>query len=114
MGRFSFICLLRRLAIPEVSGLVLLSLSTLAMSATPGYVQGNYATPQTTETTIPVPYTTAQTVGDLNVVIIGWNDSTAYVNSVTDSKGNSYQLAAGPTVTGTISQSIYYAKNIAA
>ena len=48
---------------------------------------------------------------------MGWNDSKALVNSLTDSKGNVYQLAVGPTVlTGSIplSQAIYYAKNILA
>jgi Domain of unknown function (DUF1929)/Bacterial Ig domain len=49
------------------------------------------------------------------VVIVGWNDSTSRVSSVTDTKGNVYQLAVGPTIlSGTVSQSIYYAKNIAA
>src|SRR5262249_41923542 len=46
---------------------------------------------------------------------VGWNDTTAQVASVTDSQGNAYQLAVGPTRRTTIlSQSIYYAKNIAA
>ena len=46
---------------------------------------------------------------------MGWNDSTATVSSVTDTAGNSYALAIGPTViSGVESQSIYYAKNIAA
>ena len=81
------------------------------------YVQGNYATPQSPLTAVTVPYTAAQTAGDLNVVIVGWNDSTAQVSSLTDSKGNVYQLAVGPTVlTGSapLSQAIYYAKNISA
>jgi hypothetical protein len=48
-------------------------------------------------------------------VIVGWNDTTAQVSSVTDSKGNLYQLAVGPTqLNGALSQSIYYAKNISA
>ena len=48
------------------------------------------------------------------MVIVGWNDSTSRVSSVTDTKGNVYQLAVGPTIlSGTVSQSIYYAKNIA-
>ena len=54
-------------------------------------------------------------LGDLNVVVVGWNDSTATVSAVTDKSGNTYTLAVGPTVqTGVASQSIYYAKNIAA
>ena len=57
----------------------------------------------------------AQTAGNLNVVIVGWNDTTAQVSSVTDSKGNRYQLAVGQTTLSTaISQSIYYANSIQA
>jgi hypothetical protein len=49
------------------------------------------------------------------VVIAGWSDSTTHIKSVTDTKGNSYQLAVGPTVlTSTASQAIYYANSIAA
>jgi Domain of unknown function (DUF1929)/Bacterial Ig domain/Glyoxal oxidase N-terminus len=62
-----------------------------------------------------VAYPGAQVAGDLNVVIVGWNNTTATVNSITDSKGNAYQLAVGPTLlTGALSQSIYYAPKIAA
>jgi hypothetical protein len=51
----------------------------------------------------------------LNVVIVGWNDSNAGVNSLTDSSGNVYRLAVGPTVVpGTLSQAIYYASGIKA
>ncbi len=51
----------------------------------------------------------------MNVVVVGWNDSTATVSSVTDTSGNSYALAVGPTVqAGVATHSIYYAKNIAA
>ena len=53
--------------------------------------------PQTAQTAVTVPYTAAQTAGNLNVVIAGWNDSTAKVSSVKDSSGNTYQLAVGPT-----------------
>ena len=51
------------------------------------------------------------------MVIVGWNDATTQVSSVTDSGGNAYQLAVGPTQVGgnvSLSQSIYYAKNIVA
>lgn len=79
------------------------------------YVQANYATPQSAQTTVSVRFTAAQLGGDLNVIVVGWNDSVATVQSVTDSTGNSYSLAVGPTVQpGYASQSIYYAKNIAA
>ncbi len=82
--------------------------------AAPKYIQGNYAVPQTPQTSVTVPYSSAQTAGDLNVVVVGWNDSATHVGSLKDSKGNVYRLAVGPTVTGALSQSIYYAKNIAA
>ena len=81
------------------------------------YVQGNYSAPQSPLATVSAPYTAAQKAGNLNVVIVGWNDATALVSSLTDSKGNLYQLAVGPTVlTGSVpfSQAIYYAKNISA
>jgi PKD repeat protein len=78
------------------------------------FVQLNYAIPQTHQATVPVTLSQAQTAGNLNVVVVGWNDASASVTSVTDSKGNTYTRAVGPTVLpGTITQSIYYAKNIA-
>jgi hypothetical protein len=81
----------------------------------PQYLQGNYAVPPTPQATVTVPYTATQTAGDLNVVIVGWNDTSAVVNSVSDTRGNTYQLAIGPTrLSGALSQSIYYAKNIGA
>jgi hypothetical protein len=81
---------------------------------TPRYIQGNYATPQTGETTVSVPYKAAQLAGDINIVVVGWNNTTALVNSVTDAKGNVYKLALVATTFNGLSQSIYYAKNIGA
>jgi len=80
------------------------------------FVQVAAATPQSATTTVPVTFTKAQAAGDLNIVVVGWNDVTHTVSSVTDSKGNQYVLAVGPTsnASGPVSQSIYYAKNIAA
>ena len=84
-------------------------------TATISFVQGDYAAPQTPQTTVNVAFTAAQAAGDLNVVVVGWNDSTAIVTAVKDTIGNVYTLAVGPTViTGVESQSIYYAANIAA
>jgi hypothetical protein len=51
-------------------------------------------------------------VGDLNIVVVGWNDTTATVQSVQDTAGNVYSLAIGPTSGTGLRQSIYYAKNI--
>ena len=84
-------------------------------AASLGFVQVNFATPETPQTTVTATYTKAQTAGNLNVVVVGWNDSTAKITSVTDSRGNAYALAVGPTVqSGKATQAIYYAKNIAA
>ena len=77
------------------------------------FVQMNFAVPQTPQTSVAVTYTKAQKVNDLNVVVVGWNDSTAQISSVADAAGNTYSLAVGPTVqTGTATQAIYYAENI--
>jgi hypothetical protein len=79
------------------------------------FIQANSADPQATQATVTVNYTAAQLVGDLNVVVVGWNDGTATVKSVTDTLGNVYNLAGTPTVqSGTATQAIYYAKNILA
>ena len=87
----------------------------LQAASTITYVQSAYSAPQTPQTTVNVAYTTAQTAGNLNVVVVGWNDSTATVSSVRDSKGNVYTRAIGPTtLSGFLSQSVYYAKNIVA
>ena len=64
-------------------------------------------------TTVSVTMPAVQTAGNLNVVIIGWNDATTTVSTVADTEGNTYAIAA-PLVTGTgLSQIIYFAKNIA-
>ena len=46
------------------------------------------------------------------MVVVGWNDTTATVQSVKDSAGNTYSLAIGPTIGTGLQQSIYYAANI--
>src|SRR5262249_46172725 len=80
-----------------------------------GFVQSNYAVPQSPTASLAAPFTAAQTAGNLNVVVVGWNDSTQAVQSVTDSSGNIYTIAVGPTqFPGQLTQSIYYAKNIVA
>jgi hypothetical protein len=108
-----FLSLLKNLTVHAELPLFLLATGAVAAAA-PQYIQGEYAVPQTPQTSVTVPYSSAQTAGDLNVVVVGWNDSVKQVSSLSDSMGNVYQLAVGPTVTGGLSQSIYYAKNIAA
>jgi hypothetical protein len=56
-----------------------------------------------------VAYPAAQTAGNFNVVVIGWDDPNASIKSVTDNTGTVYQLAIGPTKITTLGQSIYYA-----
>jgi hypothetical protein len=64
-------------------------------------------------TTVSVTFPNTQTAGNLNVVVVGWNDTTATVQGVTDSAKNSYILAIGPTSGTGLRQSVYYASNIA-
>jgi hypothetical protein len=65
---------------------------------------------------LSVTYMRAQVAGNLNVVVVGWEHTTASVSSVTDSNGNVYTLAVGPTQNSDhhLSQSIYYARGILA
>jgi hypothetical protein len=71
------------------------ALSSLTQAA---FVMPSFAT---------VPFPAAQTAGDLNVVVVGWYDTTTSVTSVTDTAGNQYVLALGPTaLPGTGSQSV--------
>ncbi|HEX3354992.1 MAG TPA: galactose oxidase-like domain-containing protein, partial [Terriglobales bacterium] len=62
-----------------------------------GFVQVNSATPVNNASPVSVAYPLAQTAGNLNIVVVGWNDTTATVSSVVDSRGNTYTLAVGPT-----------------
>jgi len=93
--------------------------SASAGGGTIKFVQRNFQAPQSSPTSVAVTYTAAQSAGDLNVVVVGWNDASSTISSVTDTKGNTYALAVGPTVQpgpaggGGLTQAIYYAKNIA-
>ena len=72
------------------------------------FVQGNSAR------AVSAPFTLPQAAGDLNVVVIGWGDTTSTITSVTDSAGNTYAPAVAPTQGTGLTQAIYYAKNIKA
>src|SRR5207244_9654411 len=74
------------------TGTATLTLTINPASTAITYVQGNYAVPQTPQTTVSVTFSAAQTAGDLNVVVVGWNDSTASVTGITDTLGNKYKL----------------------
>jgi hypothetical protein len=81
-------------------------------SSSIAFVQAKSATPQSPVATVSVTYPLTQTAGNLNIVAVGWNDSTSSVTSISDSRGNPYTLAVGPTTGTSLRQSIYYAKNI--
>lgn len=86
---------------------------TYALGTGPvNYIQRGGVVGAVTTTTVVGLLPNPQTAGNLNVVIIGWNDTVATVSSVTDTEGNTY-FAALPIVTGTgLSQVFYYAANI--
>jgi len=86
---------------------------TSSTSGTVNFVQVNYKTSNPSASSVAVAYPAAQTAGNLNVVVVGWNDTASSVNSIVDSHGNTYTRAVGPTTGTALSQSIYYAKNIA-
>jgi hypothetical protein len=77
------------------------------------YVQVAVATPPGFVQLSSVTFPEAQLAGDLVVVAVGWGDTTDNVAQVSDTRGNGYLLAIGPTRTAGLSQAIYYAKNIA-
>ena len=80
----------------------------------PAFVQQTYATPQSPQLQVSVTCTNAQTNGNANIVAIGWNDDTNNISAVSDSAGNTYQIAV-PTFRGNgMSQAICYAPNIKA
>ena len=81
-------------------------------SAAPVFVQQNYATPQSPQSSASATYNGGQSAGNLNVIAIGWNNTTSNITTLTDSAGNAYQVAV-PTFRGNgMSQAIYYAANI--
>src|SRR6266478_755413 len=96
-----------------LSAAILILLSTVAVAQI-SFVQVAAATPQTSVTSVAVTYPAAQTAGNTNIVAVGRKNTTSTVSAVTDSRGNSYVLAVGPTSGTGLRQSIYYAKNIAA
>jgi hypothetical protein len=60
-----------------------------------------------------VAFDMPQLAGDLDIIAICWATSPG-IDSVTDTNGNTYQLAAPSTQVGNTGQSIYYAESIAA
>jgi len=92
----------------------LAALDVTTASPGPTFVQQSFATPQAPQSTVTATYASAQSGGDLNIVAIGWNDTTASITSVTDGSGNAYQAAIATYRGNGMSQAIYYAPNVAA
>jgi len=84
-----------------------------ALPVQPALVQQNYATPQTSQTSVSVTYSNAQFQGDINILAIGWFDTNASIGTVSDSAGNAYQTALSTFRSNNMSQAIYYSTNIA-
>jgi hypothetical protein len=79
----------------------------------PQFVQLNFATPQSPQTSVSVPFAQPQTAGNANIVAIGWNDTNANIQTVSDSASNAYQLALATFRGNGMSQAIYSATGIA-
>ena len=92
--------------------LVALSQPLPKAEAQPQFVQLAYTCPQSPQNQVGVDYASPQTAGNLNILAIGWNDQGASITSVTDSAGNTYQVAVPTFRGGGLSQAIYYAANI--
>ena len=82
-----------------------------ALSLGQVFVQENSAGANNAKS-VSVPYAAAETAGNLNVVVIGWSDTTTSVTGVGDDNNNTY-LLAGTSAGNGESQAIYYAPNIA-
>ena len=105
----------KNLALLFLVGITLMIISMPQVAgASIAFVQVNSVTPQSSVSSVTVSYPSAQTGGNLNIVVVGWNDSTSTMTSLSDSNGNTY-AQAGTTQRGTnLTQAIYYAKNIKA
>ena len=94
---------------------LLLMMALSPAQAAISYVQSSWDNPQSAQSVSAATFPGTQTAGHVNVVFVGWSDSTSSVSSVTDSSGNVYTLAIGPTrLSGSASQAVYLATNIAA
>jgi hypothetical protein len=90
--------------------------ATDASSAPITFVQITTATPSGSASTASATFSQAQGAGDLIVVVVGWvAGANVAVTQVGDTIGNGYTTAAAPThISAGLTQSIFYAKGIAA
>jgi hypothetical protein len=78
------------------------------------FVQVAASSPQGSSLSVTAKLAQAQVAGDLLVVAVGWNDTTSTVSQVVDTAGDAFELAIGPATLGSdLTQSIYYAANVA-
>jgi len=84
--------------------------------STNGFVQESSADPQSSPTSVAVKYSKAQVAGDLDVAAICFFNATSIISSVTDTKGNTWAVAAPlfRYVGGPASCAMYYAPHIVA
>src|ERR1700687_661881 len=83
-----------------------------ALSVGQVFVQENNNTLSANSASVSVAYAAPETAGNLNLVVVGWNDSSSSVTSVVDDNTNTYVLVGATAGLG-LSQAIYYARNIA-
>ena len=78
----------------------------------PAHVQSARAARTGAVASVEVALPRAQTAGDLDVVVVTWNDATANVSSIRDRAGNAYARVGEPARIGAISQVMYFAPAI--
>jgi len=102
-------------ALTKILLAVALLVSAPSFAALPAFVQANSSHTSAGVTSQTVVFSGAQSAGDLNVIAIGFCNSTSTISSVADTKGNTYAVAAPATSASTnLTQVIYYAPSIAA
>lgn len=82
--------------------------------STPAFVQLKMNATVSSVSSLAATFNAAETAGNTNIVIVGWDSATSTINSVADASGNTYVLAAPITRGTALTQAIYYAKNVAA
>lgn len=76
------------------------------------YVQSSSQSGGAVRTSSTANFAAPQTVGNLNVVFIGWQGAAADLISIVDSVGNTYTRALSTSYGSTATQVVYYAGNI--
>jgi len=111
---FYMLFLLNTSGVPSVASFIQLSTGYATTGINFVQAAAGPTTVQTSNSSVSVAYVNPQTAGNLNIVAVGWADTTSSIASVIDTNGNTYTRAVGPTAGTGQQQSIYYAKNIAA